>query len=42
MRKKMTSEQKVMENHIISERVEEIESKPPLINEQAQNTPTFK
>ncbi|MDB2339090.1 2-oxo acid dehydrogenase subunit E2 [Gammaproteobacteria bacterium] len=33
-------EQKVMENHIISERVEEIESKPPLINEQ-QNTPTL-
>ena len=32
--------QKVMENHIISERVEEIESKPPLINEQ-QNTPTL-
>jgi len=38
--KENTSEQKVMENHIISERVEEIESKPPLINEQ-QNTPTL-
>ena len=38
--KENASEQKVMENHIISERVEEIESKPPLINEQ-QNTPTL-
>ena len=38
--KEDVSEQKVMENHIISERVEEIESKPPLINEQ-QNTPTL-
>ena len=38
--KEDVSEQKVMENHIISERVEEIESKPPLINEQ-QNTPTI-
>jgi pyruvate dehydrogenase E2 component (dihydrolipoamide acetyltransferase) len=38
--KENASEQKVMENHIISERVEEIESKPPLINKQ-QNTPTL-
>ena len=38
--KENASEQKVMENHIISERVEEIESKLPLINEQ-QNTPTL-
>ena len=38
--KENASEQKVMENHIISERAEEIESKPPLINEQ-QNTPTL-
>ena len=38
--KENTSEQKAMENQIISERVEEIESKPPLINEQ-QNTPTL-
>ena len=38
--KENASEQKVMENHIISERVEETESKPPLINEQ-QNTPTL-
>ena len=38
--KENASEQKVMENQIISERVEEIESKPPLINEQ-QNTPTL-
>ncbi|MDA9936242.1 2-oxo acid dehydrogenase subunit E2 [Gammaproteobacteria bacterium] len=38
--KENASEQKVVENHIISERVEEIESKPPLINEQ-QNTPTL-
>ena len=38
--KENASEQKVMENHIISERVEEIESKPPLINQQ-QNTPTL-
>ena len=33
-------EQKAKENQIISERVEEIEFKPPLINEQ-QNTPTL-
>ena len=38
--KENASEQKAMENHIISERVEEIEPKPPLINEQ-QNTPTL-
>ena len=38
--KESTSEQKAMENQIISERAEEIESKPPLINEQ-QNTPTL-
>ena len=38
--KENASEQKAMENHIISERVEEIESKPPLINEQ-QNTTTL-
>ena len=38
--KENASEQKDMENQIISERVEEIESKPPLINEQ-QNTPTL-
>ena len=38
--KENASEQKVMENHIISERVEEIESKPSLINEK-QNTPTL-
>ncbi|MDB0010436.1 2-oxo acid dehydrogenase subunit E2 [Gammaproteobacteria bacterium] len=38
--KENASEQKVIENHIISERVEEIESKPPLINEQ-QNTTTL-
>ena len=38
--KENASEQKVMENHIISKIVEEIESKPPLINEQ-QNTPTI-
>jgi pyruvate dehydrogenase E2 component (dihydrolipoamide acetyltransferase) len=36
--KENTSEKKSMENQIISERLEEIESKPPLINEQ-QNTP---
>ena len=35
-----TSEQKTIENQIIPERVEEIESKRPLINEQ-QNTPTL-
>ena len=34
------SEQKAKENQIISEKVEEIESKPPLINEQ-QNTTTL-
>ena len=38
--KENASEQKVMENHIISKIVEEIESKPPLINEQ-QNIPTL-
>ncbi|MDA8798611.1 E3 binding domain-containing protein, partial [Gammaproteobacteria bacterium] len=38
--KENASEQKVMENHITSERVEEIASKPPLINEQ-QNTHTL-
>jgi pyruvate dehydrogenase E2 component (dihydrolipoamide acetyltransferase) len=38
--KENASKQKAMENHIISERLEEIESKPPLINEQ-QNTPTL-
>ena len=38
--KENASEQKVMENHIISKIVEEIEPKPPLINEQ-QNTPTL-
>ena len=38
--KENASEQKAKENQIISERVEEIESKPPLINEQ-QNTPTL-
>lgn len=38
--KENPSEQKAMENQITSERVEEIESKPPLINEQ-QNTPTL-
>ncbi|MDB3881640.1 2-oxo acid dehydrogenase subunit E2 [Gammaproteobacteria bacterium] len=38
--KENTSEQKAMENQIISERVEEIESKPPLINKQ-QNTSTL-
>ncbi|MDC0512696.1 2-oxo acid dehydrogenase subunit E2 [Gammaproteobacteria bacterium] len=39
-KKENASEQKVMEDHIISERVEEIVSKPPLINEQ-QNTTTL-
>ncbi len=38
--KENASEQKAKENQIISEKVEEIESKPPLINEQ-QNTPTL-
>ena len=38
--KENASEQKVMENQMISQRVEEIESKPPLINEQ-QNTPAL-
>ena len=38
--KENASEQKAMEHQIISERVEEIESKPPLINEQ-QNIPTL-
>ena len=38
--KENASEQKAKENQIISEKVEEIESKPPLINEQ-QNTTTL-
>ena len=37
--KENDSEQKVMENQIISEKVEEIESKPPLIIEQAKILP---
>ena len=38
--KENASEQKAKENQIISEKVEEIESKPPLIKEQ-ENTPTL-
>jgi pyruvate dehydrogenase E2 component (dihydrolipoamide acetyltransferase) len=38
--KENASEQKAKENQIISEKIEEIESKPPLINEQP-NTPTL-
>ena len=38
--KENVSEQKAKENQIISEKAEEIESKPPLINEQ-QNTTTL-